>query len=155
MITGYRLRDEYGSEEEIQAATFAEAREKAEAWARVGDWDAEDRSIFVTVFLEDIETGECDQITVVLDPPEPDCSAGVHDWRDDLEVVGGIESAPGIWSNNNGGVFITECCAHCGKYRKQDTRAQNHNGESGFHTTWYEDTDEVSRAWVESLETCD
>jgi hypothetical protein len=85
-----------------------------------------------------------------VDPEEPDCSAADHDWCSPIEVVGGIDSNPGVWGHG-GGVKITEVCRHCGGYRITDTWAQRQDtGEQGLESVEYHEADDASLAWVDS-----
>jgi hypothetical protein len=47
-------------------------------------------------------------------------------------------------------VMIREVCAHCGRYRVTDTWA-NRGAEQGYTDVSYEDADESSMEWVDSL----
>ena len=78
-------------------------------------------------------------VTVAIDPPEPDClKGGEHRWRSPHDLVGGIESNPGVWGSG-GGVLIIECCMRCGCARTTDTWAQDpETGEQGLTSVRYE-----------------
>jgi len=88
--------------------------------------------------------------TFAIEPPDPDEDCD-HDWQSPLEVVGGCDSNPGV-RGNGGGVIITEVCAHCARYRRVNTWAQNmRTGEQGLTSVEYGEPDEASEAWVASL----
>ena len=80
-----------------------------------------------------------DSYTIAIDPDEPACLDGEnHDWQSPHEIVGGIESNPGVWGHG-GGVVITECCVRCGCARITNTWAQNpETGEQGLQSVTYE-----------------
>jgi len=137
----YTLRGE-GSEIEIQAATLADARAQATAWAEEGDWDTSDGTVYEDVRilapdgngeLEIIET-----VTVAIHQPEPRCSSNEgHDWQSPVEIVGGDARNPGVWGND-GGVTISECCMRCGCRRHTNTWAYRRDtGEQGLREVTY------------------
>lgn len=151
ILRTYLLRDDGGSEETIQAKSLDEACERAEEWTREGDWDTSNGTVFVTVYIEGVTRDESLHATFSIDPPEPRCLDKTnHDWQSPHEVVGGLTENPGVWSHG-GGIVSTEVCAHCARYRKYDTWAQNPStGEQGLESTTYEEADEDSQAWVDS-----
>lgn len=134
------LRDgESGTEERIDACDLDEARERAEEWARGGDYDVEG-TIWVDVAILDPASRErIDSVTVQIDQPEPECARGnEHDWQSPHEIVGGLRENPGV-IGHGGGVIITEVCMHCGCARITDTWAQRPDtGEQGLRSVSYE-----------------
>lgn len=73
-----------------------------------------------------------------LEPAEPECTDGEHDWQSPYEIVGGCKENPGVWGHG-GGVRIHECCMKCGCERVTDTWAQDMNtGEQGLESVSYE-----------------
>lgn len=146
----YTLSDGDGVET-ITALDDADAREQAEAWARSGDWDTSNGTVWIDVRIED-EDGDSERITVAIDPEEPACSGrGVdHDWQSPHEVVGGLQENPGV-RGHGGGVIVREVCATCGAYKVTDTWAQRSDtGEQGLRSVSYADADEESLAWIAS-----
>src|SRR5690606_23549893 len=101
-----------GGKTTLTAGSLPEALSKAQHWALGGDWDTDDGTIWchVIVVRED-DKDEYAETTVQIDPPEPPCPKGEHDWRD---------SNIGAYGR---GVIITEVCAHCGVRRITDTWA--------------------------------
>lgn len=72
-----------------------------------------------------------------VEPDEPSCNAGEHDWQSPLDIVGGIKENPGVWGHG-GGVTIDECCMHCGCRKFTDTWATNpSDGTQGHETVSY------------------
>lgn len=133
----WTLRAE-GIEETIEAASVDEARDKAEAWNRSGDWDSSGGTIWVDCYLhgDDIE----EKITTRLDPPEPRCvdRDTEHDWQSPYRIVGGLEENPGV-HGHGGGVILREVCMHCGTERMTDTWAQRPDtGEQGLESVSYQ-----------------
>lgn len=76
--------------------------------------------------------------TIAIEPGEPECIDGHdHDWKSPHDIVGGIESNPGVWGHA-GGVLITEVCMHCGCGHHIDTWAQDpETGEQGLRSVRY------------------
>jgi hypothetical protein len=141
-------------EEEITAKTPEDAAQK---YVDGGDWGDSTETTFVSVCVtpldEDGEPNDDEQecITISVDPEEPECSGGEHDWQSPHELVGGLKENPGVYGHG-GGVIITEVCSRCGAYRIRDTWAQNpENGEQGLHSVTYRDPDDESLLWLESL----
>ena len=137
---------------EIEAETAEEAAQK---YVDGGDWEPSAETWWIDIRCtpmtndgEEIDD-EAETITVEIEPEEPECSAADHDWCSPFEVVGGIESNPGVWGHG-GGVKITEVCRHCGAYRVTDTWAQRQDtGEQGFRSTEYHEPDSDSIVWLE------
>ena len=77
-------------------------------------------------------------ITISIEPDEPDCVDGeIHDWQTPIEIVGGIESNPGV-QGHGGGVVCHECCMRCGCARITDSWAQRPDtGEQGLESVEY------------------
>lgn len=83
------------------------------------------------------EEPEEDSITVEIQPPEPDCTDGDHDWQSPQELVGGLDESPGVFGHG-GGVIIHEVCMKCGTDRKTDSWAQDSHGVQGLTSVSYE-----------------
>lgn len=140
---------------EIEAATALEA---AEEYVDGGDWGDRNETIVVDVWVTPLDADgdeieddrEC--ITVELEPEDPEFDEGEgHEWRSPYEVLGGLKENPGVWGSQHGGVSVKEVCANCGRYKITDTGAtRSDNGQRMTRVT-YEDADEASLAWVESL----
>jgi hypothetical protein len=82
---------------------------------------------------------ECDDgtdeiVTVTVEPDEPSCSHGGHDWRAPHEIVGGLEENPGV-RGHGAGVIMTRVCMNCGCGRHTDTWAQNREDGTQGHTS--------------------
>ena len=130
-------------------------KEAADTHFSEGDWPEMDRPYRVTVLAYrisydseydtwDMQDEEYHIFTI--EAKEPDCSFGKdHEWCSPIEVVGGIESNPGVYGHG-GGVIIKEVCKHCGKYKIVDTWYQDsQTGEVwSDDAIWYEDADETS-----------
>lgn len=113
---------------------------------------ADGSALYIDVRVVCALTGEVGSETVVLSVPEPECKDGFeHDWRRPIEVVGGCSENPGVFANG-GGVITHEVCAHCGRYRSEDTWAQHpETGEQGLHVVTYKEPDVESLAWIAEL----
>ena len=132
------------------------AQEACQEWVDTGDWGNNAKTTWVTCHAtpigEDGEpVGDAESHTMELEPTEPECCGGTHEWASPLSVVGGSKGNPGVWGNG-GGVIITCVCRHCGCYLVTDTWAQNpENGEQGLTSTEYRESDEDSEAWLTRL----
>lgn len=147
----------------------ASRRAAAQEYVDDGDWGEATSTEWYDVWtwqrglvliVADDQTGKRSVVTVdldkecirniALDPPEPDCDAGHHEWCSPHSVVGGIAENPGVWGKG-GGVTIKQVCRHCGYYRHRDTWAQRYDtGEQGLDSVEYCDPDDASLAWVEA-----
>lgn len=82
-------------------------------------------TVYIDIRVRNTITGEEESGTITLDEPEPECSAGEHNWRSPYSVVGGLRENPGVFGAGAGaGVRITNVCSHCGAYRTILTHAQ-------------------------------
>ena len=132
-----------------------EAKEvAAEIWQN-GSWDSKCLIDVRVAELDDNgkETGVVEWVKVECgeDEPEPECdSDDGHDWQSPLEVVGGIDSNPGVWSAGGTTIVVKECCSRCGAYRKTTSYgAQRNPGQ--VDTVEYLEADEDSLAWIAKL----
>ncbi|ADC73211.1 hypothetical protein TK90_2725 (plasmid) [Thioalkalivibrio sp. K90mix] len=154
-MSTFEYREESGHSETIpNVQTMVEAREVAEEWLKDGDWGVERKTLYAeaTVFeKEEDEDGEetiLDQATVHarIDPDEPDCREGEHDWCSPYELLGGLKENPGV-QGHGGGIISTEVCAHCGMYRVTNTWDQS-QGPEPVDTVEYRDADDASLEWA-------
>jgi len=146
------VRDNFGEwPYPIKAATAIEALAEARENVNYEDYTDGNATIWVDIHVSCEETGEEDEETIILNPPEPECFSGEeHDWQAPYSVLGGVEENPGVWGHG-GGVVIRRVCANCGLYKIIDTWAQNPNtGEQGLRSVRYEPPDEISLQWVEN-----
>lgn len=154
----FEYREAAGHVETLAASTMAEAIEEAKDLLRNGDWDTSKGTVWpiasvVKVEVDD-EGDEVDvdheTVSVSIDPPEPGCSEGEHDWQAPYSILGGLKEDPGVFGQG-GGMIIREVCAHCGTYRERDTGARNPTtGEHGLGSVAYEDANEESLTWVQN-----
>lgn len=150
-MASYRLSDD-GSSETIKAENMEEAKIKAEENWQSGSWDGKSIiSVRVAELDEDgDETGEVEWINVECgeDEPEPDCTSDDgHDWQSPYEVIGGSKENPGAWSKGGTTMVIKQCCANCGKY-KRETSYGSQRGPGQCDKIEYIDADESSLAWI-------
>jgi hypothetical protein len=146
----YRVTDGNG-ESEIEAES---ARAACQKWVDTGDYGSGDKTTWVTCVVrqdkdeEGSAEGETERHTIEVPPTVAECWAGEHDWVSPLSVVGGCAENPGV-QGHGGGVKITEVCCYCGRYRIEDTWAQNPaTGEQGLESVEYREADEISEAWL-------
>jgi hypothetical protein len=146
----YELRDD-SNQETIEARDLADARRQAGAWARAGDWNEPEETIWIRVTIFDEDGDWVDTVHVAIDPTEPACSGyEEHDWRAPHALVGGLKENPGV-HGHGGGIVIAEVCVRCGCKRTTDTWAQDRStGEQGLTSVSYErkaySADEIARA---------
>jgi hypothetical protein len=135
----YTFREECGGEEVVRCDGDDDAEERLTAWVESGEYgqhEANAKTVWVRAhYIRPDESSE--SITVTIEPDEPDCTEGEHDWQSPIEIVGGIKENPGCWGHG-GGVIIEEVCLHCGCGRTTDTWAQNpETGEQGLDSVSY------------------
>ena len=133
----YTLRDcESGVELEIEAESLADAHRQANAW-QVDAYPNVERTIWVDTQIR-VEGETVSTAVTQIDPPEPKCSGGEHEWTDDIALVGGIKENPGVWGHG-AGVLMFDACKRCGCQRTIDTWAQRPDtGQEGFSSVSYE-----------------
>jgi hypothetical protein len=149
------LCDDGNAEIEIEANS---AEAAAQEYVDGGNWGDISETIWVKVYVTPIdEDGEAiedgsETVTIAVDPEEPECEDGEeHDWRSPYSVLGGTKENPSVWGHG-GGVIIKSVCAHCGKYRINDTWAQNpENGVQGLNSVTYEGADFSSIEWLAQM----
>ena len=132
--------------------TKAEAKREARDNCDAGNYGSPEKTVWIDWEIRCELTGEDEAGTVECDPDEPACAEGhEHAWETPYSVLGGLKENPGVWGHG-GGVIMKFVCRHCGKYRVVDTWAQRMDtGEQGLNSIRYEDADEESSAWVDSL----
>ena len=111
-------------------------RPTLQALAEEGDWDCGDLdpvydSIAVRVDAACEETGEELSELCVIDPDEPECPFGDHEWSDDHDLVGGCESNPGV-HGVGAGITSDSVCALCGLGRTHYTCSQGSGVETEY-----------------------
>lgn len=127
--------DDGNSEIEIEADS---AQEAAQEYVDGGSWGEVTETIWISVYVVRLGEDEGERIKVTINPDEPGCSKGEHDWQAPHDIVGGIEENPGVWGHG-GGVVIHEVCLHCGCGSVTDTWAQDSSdGEQGLESVCYE-----------------
>ncbi len=83
------------------------------------------------------------------EPEEPDCiDDDEHDWQRPIEVVGGCNENPGVYSLGGTTMTFTDVCARCGKYRTVTDRGSQRNPGEAEEETEYRDADETSLSWI-------
>lgn len=74
-----------------------------------------------------------------------------HSWGQPWDLVGGLETNPGVWAHG-GGVWTREVCLRCGVYRIVDSWAQDPDtGAQGLRSTEYQEADEESKRYLAEL----
>jgi hypothetical protein len=150
------VADDGNAEVEYEHALTPE--EAAQDYVNDGSWGDVASTTWVNVYVwarytvGDVSVDEDDRShhKIALNPDEPECSEGSHDWRSPYCLLGGLEENPGVWGNA-GGVIVKEVCIHCGCKRIRDTWAQDReDGTQGLDSVEYEegayDADDLGRA---------
>lgn len=148
----YRISEDSGASEIIEAESLEAALERAEEWSADGYYD--ERTMvhcYAQAIDEDGERiGDCagSEIEVGPEPEAPDCTEDQeHDWQSP-EWLGGCRENPGVWSHGGTAISTTEVCAHCGAYRcTYRAGSQRNPGELAERVT-YQDADARSLAWI-------
>lgn len=149
-MSSYRISDD-GASETIEADSMTEAMKiAAETW-QDGSWDSK---CLISVRVAELdeegeETGEVDWVNVECgdDPEAPKCTEDEHDWCNPHEVVGGLDSNPGVWSKGGTTIVAREVCRHCGCYRTTTNYGSQRN-PGQCDTVEYDAADECSLAWI-------
>jgi hypothetical protein len=132
--------DDGNAEITIEADSPEEA---AQEYVDGGDWGDDAKTFWVDVWVTRLDddgepAGEREQVTITVDPEEPDCAheAG-HAWARPYELIGGLKEAPGV-SGHGGGVQGRDVCLLCGLARDWDNWAQRPStGEQGLDSVEY------------------
>lgn len=136
----YRLLDRHGEQFAFRARDIERAKQRAVRWLLAQQWAPETlrRTIWPSVVLEDIASGEQVRISITVHPRPPECtSERRHRWTRDY-IVGGVKMNPGVWAHV-GGVVVTEVCRHCGCVRRTDTGATDpETGRQGLTQISYQ-----------------
>lgn len=146
----YRIYWAEVEEDVIRAESLADAKQKVKDMQRNVDmtayWANED--VPRATIWEDItiywtaDDGDdyCDIATWRWDPPEPPCwKTETHEWRDDVEVVGGEAENPGVFFGAGAAVSVHEYCAKCGALRIRETNATRPDtGAQGYERIYYD-----------------
>jgi len=124
-----------GTEEEQDAKAWELAQEKAEVWARGGDWGDEGEVVTVRYYWEDEDstTEEMEEsVDVEIEPDhdaliraaggDTDCD---HEWTSEGE--GGCDENPGVWSLGGTTLFFRRHCRKCGLIRTETCYGSQRN----------------------------
>jgi len=137
LIEDGQAYDTVEAETAAAALKIAKGNVDPQNYARDCDGERVSGTVWVDVTVYCDETGERADDTVEVNPREPRCSGGEHDWRAPHDIVGGVKENPGVWGHG-GGVRIHEVCVHCGCERVTDTWAQRRDtGEQGLRSVEY------------------
>lgn len=139
--TTYTYREESGYSVDLKAGSMDEALEKAEALLRDGEWG--DYSGWVHAWVVATEVDEDgdevdswqDSASVLIEPEEPACPSGAHDWTGEGE--GGLDENPGVWSVGGAAILTSRHCRHCGLVRRTISGDTNAPGAGNRDGTTY------------------
>lgn len=101
-------------------------REAAEKYVSGGAWGPIDKTIWIKVSVSDSSGERIDTVRVAVDPDEPKCKGGQHDWHQ-----AGVRGS-------GGGVIVSEQCASCGHRKVTNTWDQDpQDGVQGLTSIRY------------------
>jgi hypothetical protein len=160
----YEIREDSGASEIIEADSIEAALEQARKWASEGSYD---KLVSVTVYVHalDPDTDEpyegwyygdgqnaTDEVAAGPEPkPEPtECGDDDedHDWQAPLELVGGCDNNPGVFSTGGTRFDYRLVCSRCGMYKHTWSQGQQRDPGDLDHGVEYTAADERSLAWV-------
>ncbi len=145
---------------EIDANSASEA---AQEYVDGGDWGEDTKTWWIDILCTPLDNNserlenEAVWITITVEPDEPDCidKYTKHNWQAPIQLVGGIESNPGV-SGHGGGVVCQEICVRCGCAQTTDSWAQRRDtGEQGLHSIEYDSDDTSLADYLDQLVTGD
>lgn len=150
----YRIREDSGAEQVIEAADMSAARAAAAAWAADGDYD---QRVVVSVRVAELdadgeETDAVEWVTTEAgpEPEEPACDSDDddHEWQAIHALVGGCAENPGVHSLGGTAMSFRTVCVRCGTYRVEVHAGSQRNPDELPVTVHYEDADAVAREWI-------
>jgi len=149
----YRISNE-GVSEIIEAEDNSAAESRASNWIKDGSWDGKFMADVTIQEVDDLQEdiGNSWGISVEVgdDPKPPDCREDHdHKWDSPVEVVGGIDENPGVWSTGGTTIVFKTVCRHCGVYKKETAYGSQRN-PGQCDTVEYIDPDEASIEYVNS-----
>ena len=163
----YRMRDDSGASETIEAESLEDAMARTREWAAGGDYD--ERGM-VRIYVHELDPGTeepyegwcygderngLDEVAVGPGPrpPATDCGAADedHDWQSP-GWLGGCRENPGVWSTGGTSFRFRTVCARCGLYKTEETTGAQRNPNELDATVEYSEPDKRSLAWAEESE---
>lgn len=139
----YRYTEE-GQDPDLtfEAAREATAIHVAKGLLRSGEWGEITKTIRLYADIYPIsETpgeriyGDPIHVEIELDPDEPSCTQGEHDW------ISGQS-----YGSDHGGVISTDECSHCGLQRTTDTGGTNRSDGTRLETVQYAEVEDYTEA---------
>ena len=149
----YRIREDSGASEIIDADDLESAVEAAKEWASEGSYD---ERVMVSVHVqgidddgEDTDEYESAEVEAGPEPEAPECADGEeHEWEYPHEIVGGLKENPGVWSNGGTTMTFHSVCCHCGAHKHETSYGSQRNPGQCDQVNYEEaddDTKEQSR----------
>jgi hypothetical protein len=148
----YRISEDSGASEIIEADDLESAVEAAKEWASEGSYD---ERVMVSVYVqgidddgEDTDEYESAEVEAGPEPEAPECADGEeHEWESPHEIVGGLKENPGVWSKGGTTMTFHSVCCHCGAH-KHETSYGSQRNPGQVDTVTYEKADEATLEWV-------
>lgn len=140
---------------EVEFPEAESASEAAQLYVGGGGWGNDDDSFAIVVYTwmrnyvgdEYVDEEDRESHLVVVHPDEPECPAttdGKHRWGSPHELVGGIESNPGLWAGNGCSIVSVDVCLCCGLGRRSGSASQGVETEHDHDWIRYDAADAVS-----------
>jgi hypothetical protein len=156
----YKIGEESGYTEIVEADSLEEALEMAKESAAEGSYD---ERVMVGVWARELdEDGELigealfDEVEAGPEPTPPETECGDededHDWQSPVEVVGGCTQNPGVFSTGGTRFDFYEVCSQCGMYKHTWSQGSERNPGDLPGGVEYMPADELSLAWVAEQE---
>jgi hypothetical protein len=148
----YRISEDSGATEIIEAADMEAAMAWAKEWAAGGEYE---QRVMVDVDVrgideegEETDEHEWAEVEAGPEPEAPECAEGEeHEWAYPHAIVGGLEEDPGVWSLGGTADRYHSVCRHCGTHR-HETHYGSQRNPGQVDTVTYEAPDEETLAWV-------
>jgi hypothetical protein len=140
--------------DDIEAATIEDALAEAEIrcrdWISGGDWGSDGAAITIDGWVE-VSDGEDEDRADVSWSRDADEDLLIHaalgyyseyarcdhDWTSDHDLVGGLDSNPGVWSLGGTAMSFTTACRSCGLRRHEHRSGPQRNpGEAEVSITF-------------------
>jgi len=128
----YKISEDSGASEVIDADNLEEAVEAAKEWASEGEYT---ERVMVSVYVRGLDedgehTDEYEDAEVEAgpEPKEPEClDSEEHDWQAPHNIVGGVKENPGVWSKGGTTLTFHRVCSRCGTHRHENSYGSQRN----------------------------
>lgn len=148
----YRISEDGGASEIIDADDLKSAVAAAKEWASEGSYD---ERVMVSVYVQSVDEDGDDtdeygsaEVEAGPEPEAPECAEGEeHEWESPHELVGGIKENPGVWSLGGTTMTFHYVCGHCGAHKHETCYGSQRNPGQCDQVT-YEEADDDTKEWL-------